>query len=82
MATESTAQIDPNTSGYQVIRRNGQVTAFDSNKIAVAITKAFLAVEGDSAQDSRRIHEIANSITKEITENLTRRLDDGGTVQI
>ncbi|MGH8499261.1 MAG: ATP cone domain-containing protein, partial [Methylococcales bacterium] len=33
----------------RVIRRNGKVTAFDSNKIKVAITKAFLAVEGGNA---------------------------------
>ena len=31
---------------YKVIRRNGKVTRFDATKIKVAITKAFLAVEG------------------------------------
>ena len=35
--------------GMKVIRRNGKVTAFDASKIAVAMTKAFLAVEGRSA---------------------------------
>jgi ribonucleoside-diphosphate reductase alpha chain len=35
--------------GYQVIRRNGTVTPFDSSKITIAVTKAFLAVEGNSA---------------------------------
>lgn len=85
MAAEPAAKITPNSSSnsqYQVIRRNGQVTDFDSSKIAVAITKAFLAVEGESAQNSRRIHDIVAKITKQITENLTRRLDDGGTVHI
>jgi len=83
MTGESTAQISPSSSSqYQVIRRNGQVTDFDSNKIAIAITKAFLAVEGDSAQDSRRIHDVVKKITQQITDNLTRRLDDGGTVHI
>jgi ribonucleoside-diphosphate reductase alpha chain len=85
MAAESAAQIAPvssSTSQYRVIRRNGQVTDFDGSKIAVAITKAFLAVEGDSAQNSRRIHDIVATITKQITDNLTRRLDDGGTVHI
>ncbi|RKZ97532.1 MAG: ribonucleoside-diphosphate reductase subunit alpha [Gammaproteobacteria bacterium] len=81
MSGESTAQTIPN-SQYQVIRRNGQVTDFDSSKIAVAITKAFLAVEGDSAQGSRRIHDIVANITKQIADSLTRRLDDGGTVHI
>ncbi|NIN33867.1 MAG: hypothetical protein GTO60_01625, partial [Gammaproteobacteria bacterium] len=31
---------------YKVIRRNGKVTAFNPSKIAVALTKAFLNVEG------------------------------------
>ncbi|HGG58489.1 MAG TPA: hypothetical protein ENK26_01040, partial [Gammaproteobacteria bacterium] len=31
---------------YRVIRRNGKTTAFDDTKIRVAMTKAFLAVEG------------------------------------
>ena len=81
MTGESTAQSAPN-SQYQVIRRNGQVTDFDGSKIAVAITKAFLAVEGDSAKDSRRIYDIVAKITQQITDSLTRRLDDGGTVHI
>ncbi|OUR88988.1 ribonucleoside-diphosphate reductase subunit alpha [Methylophaga sp. 42_8_T64] len=85
MASEATAEIPPNSSTqsqYQVIRRNGQVTSFDNSKIAVAITKAFLAVEGDSAKNSSRIHEIVAKITEQITGNLTRRLEDGGTVHI
>lgn len=69
-------------SQYRVIRRNGKVTEFDSSKISVAITKAFLAVEGDAASNSHRIHDVVAKITKQITENLTRRLDDGGTVHI
>ena len=36
--------------GYQLIRRNGAVTPFDPSKIAVALTKAFLAVEGASRE--------------------------------
>jgi len=76
MASESAS------SQYQVIRRNGKVTDFDSSKIAIAITKAFLAIEGDSAQDSARIHDVVAKITEQVTGNLTRRLDDGGIVHI
>ncbi len=86
MAKEAVAEIDHPTPSsqtqYKVIRRNGQVTAFDKNKIAVAITKAFLAVEGTSAQNSSRIHTVVAEITKQITDNLTRRLEDSGTVHI
>ena len=48
----------PAEPGYQVIRRNGAVTLFDASKITSALTKAFLAVEGNSAANSRRVHEI------------------------
>ncbi|NQY26331.1 MAG: ribonucleoside-diphosphate reductase subunit alpha [Piscirickettsiaceae bacterium] len=81
MTGDATAQTATH-SQYQVIRRNGQVTGFDSSKIAVAITKAFLAVEGESAQDSQRIHETVANITQQVSDSLTRRLDDGGTVHI
>ena len=42
----------------QVIRRNGTVSKFDAGKISVAMTKAFLAVEGHTAAASRRVHEV------------------------
>ena len=32
-------------SHYQIIRRNGSVVYFEPNKIAVALMKAFLAVQ-------------------------------------
>ncbi len=66
----------------RVIRRNGKVTAFDANKIAVAMTKAFLAVEGGNAAASSRIHETVASLTRQVTDALFRRNPDGGTVHI
>ncbi len=41
----------------RVIKRNGTVVTYDVSKISVAITKAFLAVEGGTAAASNRIHE-------------------------
>src|ERR1700735_2972433 len=64
---------------YQVIRRNGAVTPFDASKIAVALTKAFLAVEGHSAAASRRVHDIVAELTAQIVAGLTRRADAGRT---
>jgi len=58
---------------WQVIRRNGAVTPFDATKIAVALTKAFLAVEGGSAAASRRVHDIVAELTDRIVAALTRR---------
>ena len=66
----------------QVIRRNGKVTAFDADKIAIAVTKAFLAVEGGSAAASGRVHEMVANLTRSVTEALVRRNPDGGTVHI
>ena len=80
-ATNIEPQSSPQ-SKYNVIRRNGQVTSFDDSKIAVAISKAFLAVEGDSGENSSRIHQVVKTITAQVSDNLTRRLDDGGTVHI
>jgi len=64
------------------MRRNGKVTAFDRSKIMVAITKAFLAVEGHGAAASRRIHEIVDVLTAQVVDALLRRLPENGTVHI
>ncbi|MGQ0684950.1 ribonucleoside-diphosphate reductase subunit alpha [Bradyrhizobium sp.] len=65
-----------------MIRRNGKVTPFDSAKIAVAMTKAFLAVEGNTAVASRRVHETVEQLTAEVLAALTRRAGEGRTFHI
>lgn len=60
---------------FHVIRRNGSVSAFDASKIAVAVTRAFLAVEGNSAAASRRVHEVVEELTAQVVSALTRRVD-------
>ncbi|WP_295453944.1 ribonucleoside-diphosphate reductase subunit alpha [uncultured Thiodictyon sp.] len=65
----------------QVIRRNGKVTHFDPNKIMVALTKAFLAVEGGTAAASSRVHDRVQELTEQVVAALTRR-PGGGTVHI
>lgn len=65
--------VTPSAPGFQVIRRNGAVSPFDATKISVALTKAFLAVEGGSAAASRRIHEAVAALTEQIVAGLTRR---------
>ncbi|RDH91122.1 MAG: ribonucleoside-diphosphate reductase subunit alpha [endosymbiont of Seepiophila jonesi] len=71
-----------NSGAFQVIRRNGKVTHFDAGKISVAVTKAFLAVEGGSAAASGRIHDTVKELTHQVTVALTRRTPAGGTVHI
>lgn len=67
---------------YRVIRRNGKVTAFDLSKISVAMTKAFISVEGGTAAASTRIHQTVESLTQQVVNALTRRMPDGGTLHI
>jgi ribonucleoside-diphosphate reductase alpha chain len=66
----------------QVIRRNGTVSRFDASKISVAMTKAFLAVEGHTAAASRRVHESVEQLTAEVVNALSRRISEGRTFHI
>ncbi len=45
----------PELNDYKIIRRNGAVVAFEPAKIAIALTKAFIAVHGGQAAASARI---------------------------
>ena len=69
-------------AALQVIRRNGAVVAFNADKIAIAMSKAFLAVEGNASGGSPRVREIVARLTDTVMNALTRRLPDGGTVSI
>ncbi|MEJ2060979.1 MAG: ribonucleoside-diphosphate reductase subunit alpha [Gammaproteobacteria bacterium] len=70
-------------TGYSVIRRNGKITSFNADKIKIAMTKAFLAVEGGSAAASSRVHERVANLTDQVVSALLRRLpDEGGTLHI
>ena len=66
----------------RVIKRNGAVVAYDESKIVVAITKAYLAVEGSSAAGSTRIHDSVAQLTRGITALFRRRMPSGGTIHI
>jgi ribonucleoside-diphosphate reductase alpha chain len=48
---------------YRIIRRNGAVVAFEPSKIAIAMTKAFLAVNGGQGAASARIRELVEQLT-------------------
>ncbi|WP_368427765.1 ribonucleoside-diphosphate reductase subunit alpha [Sulfuricaulis sp.] len=78
--TDSPALPVPNN--LHVIRRNGAAAHFDANKIAVAISKAFLAAEGGTSAASARVREIVAGLTRQVVQALTRRLPGGGTLHI
>lgn len=66
----------------KTIKRNGKVVTFDENKIKVAVTKAFLAVEGTQAAASNRIYQLTDELTRQVADAFFRRLPSGGTIHI
>ncbi|MDG5501540.1 ribonucleoside-diphosphate reductase subunit alpha [Marinobacter sp. BGYM27] len=81
-ASTKTAHDSAPISSLRVIKRNGQLVDFDASKIDVAITKAFLAVEGDVAAGSAHIHDAVRQVSQQVINALSRRLQAGGTVHI
>ena len=67
---------------YKVIRRNGAVVGFEPGKIAVAVTKAFLAINGGQGAASARVREMVESLTEAVVNALMRRQPNGGTFHI
>lgn len=66
----------------RIIRRNGEITLYDENRIEVAIKKAFLAVEGDTVSVSERIQHIPSQLAQNITARCKKRFPTGGTIHI
>src|SRR3954467_15777283 len=69
-------------SEYKIIRRNGAVVGFEPAKISVAMTKAFLAVNGSQGAASARIREVVSGLTEGVVGALLRRHPQGGTFHI
>ena len=74
--------LSPIPGKYRVMRRNGKVTSFDLDKIIVAMTKAFLSVEGSSAAASTRIHNEVALLARLVDTAIKRRFPDGGVIHI
>ncbi|GAB3318088.1 ribonucleoside-diphosphate reductase subunit alpha [Haliea atlantica] len=82
-STSASARLEATAPGQlRVIKRNGTVVSFEASKISVAITKAFLAVEGGTAAASSRIHETVSRLTDQVVGTFERRMSSGGTVHI
>lgn len=67
---------------YRILRRNGTVAAFEPSKIAIAVTKAFLAVNGGQAAASARVRELVEQLTTNVVAALMRHQPAGGTFHI
>ncbi|KAA6131146.1 ribonucleoside-diphosphate reductase subunit alpha [Cupriavidus cauae] len=71
-----------NYQDYKIIRRNGAVVAFEPSKISVAMTKAFLAVNGGQGAASARVRELVEQLTQNVVRALLRSRPNGGTFHI
>src|SRR2546429_1399450 len=80
--TDVSSAAQPVFSQYKIIRRNGAVVGFEPGKISVALTKAFLAVEGGQSAASARIRELVAALTDAVVGALVRRQPAGGTFHI
>ncbi len=73
---------DATLADYKVIRRNGTVVSFEPSKISIAVTKAFLAVNGGQGAGSARVRELVEQLTQSVVRALVRSRPNGGTFHI
>ena len=82
----STASADAATTSaneqYHVMRRSGDVVDFTPQKIAIAVTKAFLAVRGAQGAASSSVREMVDELTQGVVRALVRSRPGGGTFHI
>jgi ribonucleoside-diphosphate reductase alpha chain len=69
-------------SPCKVLRRDGTVVDFEPTKISVAISKAFIAIEGEAGTSSSKVRDIVQKLTEQIIETFQRRLPEGGILHI
>jgi ribonucleoside-diphosphate reductase alpha chain len=81
-ATTEDAEREAVYAQYKIIRRNGAVVGFEPSKIAIAMTKAFIAVNGGQGAASARVREQVAALTDSVVNALMRRQPSGGTFHI
>ena len=73
---------DSHYSQYKIIRRNGSVVAFTPNKISIALTKAFIAVNDGQSTVSAKVREAVVHLTGNVVSALIRHQPVSGTFHI
>ncbi|MEN3363727.1 MAG: ribonucleoside-diphosphate reductase alpha chain [Burkholderiales bacterium] len=81
-ASSTAATLSAGLGDYKIIRRNGGVVGFEPSKISIAVTKAFLAVNGGQGAASARVRELVEQLTSSVVSALVRRQPGGGTFHI
>ena len=67
---------------YKVIRRDGTAVPFQPTKISVALTKAFIATEGEAGSSSSRVHDLVAKLTQQVVDVIVGRQPQGGTIRL
>src|SRR5450759_4582478 len=67
---------------YKIMRRHGSVVVVEAAKISIALTKAFIAVNGGQGAASARVREMVEQLTNGVVSALMRRQPHGGTMHI
>jgi ribonucleoside-diphosphate reductase alpha chain len=81
-SAQAPAAVADRFAQFKVVRRNGAVVAFEPSKVAVALTKAFLAVSGGQGAASARVRELVEQMTQSVVSALTRGKAGGGMFHI
>lgn len=86
LAQQDSTTVSPSSTQsldqFKVVRRNGSVVPFEPGKISVAMTKAFIAVNGGQGAASARVRELVEQLTANVVNALLRRQPHGGTLHI
>ena len=82
IASSSAAATADLRTELTVVRRDGSRTPFDATKISVAMTKAFLAVEGSEAGGTHRVRDLVTDLTGRVVTALTSRGASARSVQV
>src|SRR5689334_18651741 len=72
----------PELRRYRVVRRDGRVAPFRPEKIAAAMTKAFVAAQEQQDEPTARAQELIAELTERVVAALTRRRPAGGEFHI
>ncbi len=85
--TQNTQEIDISQplsahSQYNVLRRNGEITSFDPNKIVVAIAKAYKATIGEDMESAQSTRAVIIDLTHKVCAAVTRRVAAGTPINI
>ena len=70
--SDQRTSITQSIQNIRVIKRDGTLAEYDPSRIRVAISKAFIDVEGNDVSLSNRLNETATKLTNYISEDISK----------